>query len=161
MSTTTKISGASVWEQELYDHLVSHGAEEGATLDAYQQLVETTDSPAFAYLAGLILDDEHRHHQMLNDLAETIRASAELSSEPLPIPDLGMFRADRARILEQTEHFLQVEKQDQRELKRLEKELRDVRDTTAWQLVVRLMQHDNAKHQMILEFIRDRARKPL
>jgi hypothetical protein len=39
--------------------------------------------------------------------------------------------------------------------------LRDVRDTTAWQLVVRLMQHDNAKHQMILEFIRDRARKPL
>lgn len=160
-SNTTTIRGASTWEQELYDHLVAHGRDEGATLDGYQELVDSTDSPAFAYLAGLILDDEHRHHRMLHELAETIRASAEMSSAPLPIPDLAMFRADRERILEQTEHFLAVERDDQRELKRLEKELRDVRDTTVWQLVVKLMQHDNAKHQMILEFIRDRARKPL
>ena len=112
-------------------------------------------------LPQLDLDPAPSADLLRPDLAETIRASAELSSEPLPIPDLGMFRADRERILEQTEHFLEVEKEDQRELKRLEKELRDVRDTTAWQLVVRLMQHDNAKHQMILEFIRDRARHPL
>lgn len=161
MATSTRIIGASEWEQDLYDHLVAHGANEGHVLDGYQRLAETTDSPAFAYLAGLILDDERRHHQMLNDLAETIRRSAELSAEPLPIPDLGMFRADRERILEQTEQFLAVERDDQRELKRLEKELRDVRDTTAWQLVVKLMKHDNEKHRMILEFIRDRARHPI
>lgn len=160
MSSSTRISGASTWEQQVYDHLVSHCAEERSTLEEYKSLVDETDSPAFAFLAGLILEDEHRHHKLLNELAETIRASAQLTGEPLPIPDLGLFRADRDRILDQTEHFLALEQEDQRKLKRIEKQLSDVADTTAWQLVVRLMQHDNAKHQMILRFIRERARRP-
>ena len=45
------------------------------------------------------------------------------------------------------------------ELERLAKDLKDVRNTTVWQLVVRLMQDDNDKHRRILEFIRDRARE--
>lgn len=157
----TTIPGASAWTQELYDHLTSHVENERDVLVAYQELAENTDSPAFAYLARLILEDERRHHQLLADLAESIRASAELSSEPLPIPDLGMFRVDRERILEQTEWYLEVERDDQKQLARLRKELRDVRDTTLWELIVRLIQHDNEKHRMILEFIHDRAKKPL
>jgi len=154
----TSIAGASVWEQEIYDHLTAHGKEEGATLQSYQELADSTDSPAFAFLARIILDDERRHHQLLDDLAETIRVSAELSGEPTPIPDLAMFKADRARILAETERFLALEKEDNKKLDRLAKELKDVRDTTMWELVVRLMQHDNEKHRRILEFIRDRAR---
>ena len=157
----TTIPGASAWTQDLYDHLVSHVENERDVLVAYQELADNTDSPAFAYLARLILDEERRHHQLLADLAETIRRSAELSSEPLPIPDLGMFRVDRERILEQTEWYLDVERDDQKQLARLRKELRDVRDTTLWELIVRLIQHDNEKHRMILEFIHDRAKKPL
>jgi rubrerythrin len=154
----TSIAGASVWEQEMYDHLTAHGKEEGATLQSYQELADSTDSPAFAFLARIILDDERRHHQLLDDLAETIRVSAELSGEPTPVPDLAMFKADRARILDETERFLALEKEDNKKLDRLAKELKDVRDTTMWELVVRLMQHDNEKHRRILEFIRDRAR---
>lgn len=157
---STIIPGASAWTQELYDHLVSHVDNEREVLVAYEELAETTDSPAFSYLARLILDDERRHHAMLRDLAETIRGHAELSPEPSPIPDLGMFRADREKILAQTEWYLQVEKDDQKMLEKLHKELRDVRDTTIWDLVVRLIKHDNEKHRMILEFVRDRAKKP-
>jgi rubrerythrin len=154
----TSIAGASVWEQDMYDHLTAHGKEEGATLQSYRELADSTDSPAFAFLARIILDDERRHHQLLDDLAETIRVSAELSGEPTPVPDLAMFKADRARILAETERFLALEKEDNKKLDRLAKELKDVRDTTMWELVVRLMQHDNEKHRRILEFIRDRAR---
>ena len=154
-----RISGASVWEQQLYDHVTVHGKNEGEILQSYQELVESTDSPAFAYLAAIILDDERRHHQLLDDLAKTIRTKAELSGEPTPIPDLGLFKADRERILAETERFLAFEKEDNKELERLAKELKDVRDTTVWQLVVRLMQQDNEKHRRILEFIRDRARE--
>ena len=96
----TRIAGASVLEQELYDHVTAHGKNEGEVLQGYAELAETTDSPAFAYLARLILDDERRHHQVLDDLAETIRTTAELSGEPTPIPDLALLRADRERILE-------------------------------------------------------------
>ncbi len=155
----SSIQGASVWEQEVYDHLIHHVEGEMAILQAYDALANETTSPAFAYLARLILDDERRHHAMLHDLAETIRTSAQLSGEPTPIPDLGMFHADRERILAETERFLEVEEEDNRELERLAKQMRDVRNTTLWELLVRLIQHDNEKHRRILNFIRDRARQ--
>ncbi len=157
--STRSIPGASVWEQQVYDHIMSHVDNEIGVIQSYAALVESTDSPAFAYLAKLILEDERRHHQMLRDLAETIKTSAELSNEPTPIPDLAMFGADREQILAETERYLQLEKEDNRELQDLAKELKDVRNTTVWQLVIRLIQDDNEKHQRILEFIRDRARE--
>lgn len=150
------ISGASVWEQELYDHLSSHAEAELETLKAYEELASSTRSKAFRYLAGLILDDERRHHKMLNELAQSIRTSAELSGEPTPIPRLDLHH-DREQILAATERFLAVEEEDNRELKRLSKELKDVRDTTLWQLVLELIKADNEKHRRILSFIRDRG----
>jgi hypothetical protein len=156
--STISIPGASVWEQQLYGHLVEHVADEGEILQEYARLAEDTDSPAFAFLARLILEDEQRHHALLSDLAESVRASATLSTEPNPIPDLGMFRLDRDEILAQTERFLAAEEEDNRKLERIAKELHDVRDTSLWQLVIRVVQQDNEKHRYILKFIRDRAR---
>jgi rubrerythrin len=154
-----QLTGASVWEQEIYDHLVSHVEKERETLIAYAELAERTESPGFAYLAKLILDDERRHHRLLAELAESIRTTAELSNEPRPIPSLGITRDNRDEILEQTERFLALEQEDNRALKRLARNMHDVRDTTMWVLVLRLIQDDNAKHRRMLSFIRDRARE--
>lgn len=156
---STEIVGASVWEQAVYDHLVAHGRGEGAILAGYQELAESTSVPAFAYLARLILEDERRHHQLLSDLAESIRATAEGSLGPTPIPGLGDFQPDAERIIAQTERFIEMEEHDSRELEHLARDLRGVRETTAWELVVRLMQDDNNKHRRILAFIRDVARR--
>ena len=155
----TVINGASVWEQQLYDHVTKHGRNEGEILAEYEQLANDTESPAFAFLAQLILDDERRHHQLLDALATTIRTTAELTGEPVPIPHLGVVTADRERILASTERLLAFEEQDNRDLEVLAKELKDVRNTTLWELVVRLMQQDNEKHRRILRFIRDRAQE--
>ena len=159
MMPGSTIPGASVWEQQVYDHITGHVDDEMAVIRAYADLAEKTDSPAFAYLARLILEDERRHHALLNDLAETIKSSAQLGSEPTPIPDLGMWGADKEQILAETERYLELEKQDNHELDALAKELHDVRDTTIWELIIRLIQKDNEKHQRILKFIRDRARE--
>jgi hypothetical protein len=158
MASST-IVGASVWEQELYDHVVRHVENEGELLQEYQRLAEDPNaSPAFRYVAGLILADERRHHQHFRDLADSIRALAELRrDDEHPIPSLRGLRADRDRILAVTDRLLAAEKADAKELKRLAKELKDVRETTLWGLIVELMQHDTAKHIKILEFIRDRA----
>lgn len=155
---TTSLPGASAWEQQLYDHILEHVEGEREILRDYERLADGTDSPAFAYLARLILDDERRHHQLLRDLAETIRTTSNLSGAGSPIPDLGMFHADREQIVAQTERFLAAEEKDNRDLERLAKEMSDVRDTTMWQLLVRLIRRDNDKHRDILRFIRDRAR---
>lgn len=156
--STTRIVGASVGEQEIYDHLVTHVESERAIIEAYDRAARETASPAFAFLARLILDDERRHHGLLRELAETIRTSAELSGAPTPIPDLDLDAGDRDEILELTERFLEAEQNDQRELAKMEKLLKDMRDTTLWHFVLRLIEMDNAKHRAILEFIRTHAR---
>jgi rubrerythrin len=156
---SNSIIGASVMEQELYDHVTSHADRERETLQAYEQLASTTKSAAFAYLARLILADEHRHHQMLGDLATTIRTDSELSDNPGPIPRLDL-RKDRQAILAATERLLAIEEQDNKELKALAKEMKDLKDTTAWVLIIEIMQADNAKHLRILKFIRTHTRHP-
>jgi len=149
--------GASVFEQELYDHLSSHVDDEVEALRRYQSLADSAESKAFAFLAAMILEDERRHHRMLSDLAETVRVSAELRSDPIPIPFLDLHR-DREAILAATEELLAVEKADEKELKRLAKEIKDFKDTTLWELMLEVMRADNAKHRMILRFIRDHAK---
>jgi hypothetical protein len=156
--TDTRIPGASVWEQAVYDHLVGHTAREIEILRAYEQAAEETTSPAFTFLARLILDDERRHHQLLRDLADSIRTSAELTGAPTPIPDLQPVD-DREHLLELTDRFLDVERADERDLAELAKMLRDVRDTTLWGFVIRLIQLDNAKHREILEFVKAHTRR--
>jgi rubrerythrin len=155
---STRIVGASVWEQEIYDHVCGHVTSEGAILDEYLQLAEDpSGSPAFRYLAGLILADERRHHKMFNDLAESIRQMGELRLEDEPIPSLRGLRADRQRIMATTERMIKAEHEDAQQLKQLAKKLKDVRETTLWGLLLELMQDDTEKHIKILQFIRDRA----
>jgi hypothetical protein len=155
------IDGASVWEQEIYDYVSNHVATEGAILSEYQRLAEDpSGTPVFRYVAGLILADERRHHQIFNDLATSIRQAAELRLEDEPIPPLHGLATDRDRILGTTEQLLESERDDAKVLKELAGKLRDVRETTLWGLLIELMLDDTAKHIKILEFIRDRAKDP-
>ena len=157
---STRLIGASVWEQDVYDHISGHAANEGAILDEYQRLAEDeASSPAFRYLVRVILEDERRHHQLFNDLAEVLRQMSELRSDDEPIPSLRGLRADRDRVLEVTERMIEVEQNDAKDLKAISKELKEVRDTTLWGLLIELMQDDTAKHVKILNFIRDRAKE--
>ena len=158
MAQTAHIVGASVWEQELYDYVSSHGAREGAMLAEYQQIAEDeSTSPAFRYLAEMILEDERRHHALFDDLATTIRQTAEFRDDDLPIPSLAGLRRDRDRIADITERLLKSERDDSRALDGLRKKLKDVRDTTLWDLLIEIMQHDTDKHIKILRFVHDHA----
>src|SRR5690349_18090375 len=111
-----RIIGASVWEQQLYDYACDHVATEGAILDEYQRLADDQScSPAFRYLAELILADERRHHQLFIDLADSIRQMAEMHLEDEPIPWLHGLRSDCERIRTATERLLEAERADAKE----------------------------------------------
>ena len=156
-----RIAGASVWEQELYDYVASHIGQEQAIVEEYRALAESGSSVAFRYLAGLILDDEVRHHRLMRDLAESIKASAELTGASEPIPDLRDIGSEGEQALALTERFVQIERDDLEYLQRLAKTLKPVRDTTLWSLVVELMEDDTRKHIRILRFIEERLRNPI
>jgi ferritin len=150
--------GASVWEDELYEHLTSHVDNERGLLEAYQSASAESGSAAFQYLAALIMEDEIRHHRRFQELASALRTDAEFRHEEPAIPRLDRWGAHPEKVVELTERLLQQERSDSRELKRLEKELRDLKDTTLWQLLVKLMEADTDKHIEILNFVKDHAR---
>src|SRR3546814_5459258 len=81
---------------------------------------------------------------MLEDLAETVKVSAELSMEPSPIPYLDLHK-DREAVLAATQALLAVEKADEKELKRLVAQLKDFKDTTLWELMLGIMRADRSE----------------
>jgi hypothetical protein len=145
--------GASVWEREMFDHLTTHGRREGAMLEEYARAASATGSKALAYVVGLLIDDERRHHQHFAELAASLKSEAELAPEGPAIPRLDFHRVERDDVLEVTRRLLAEERADLAALKLLRRQLRDVEDTTLWALLVDMMQRDTEKHVAILEFV--------
>jgi hypothetical protein len=156
---TTKLVGASVWEENLYEHLTSHEQNERDLLTEYQKAADESGSPAFTYLVGLIVEDEIRHHRVFRDLASALKTEAELRPEEPAVPRLGQLGPNRQRVIELTEQLRDREEADAKQLRHLARELRDVKDTTLWELLVKLMEMDTAKHVEILDFVHSHARK--
>jgi len=145
---------ASTWERGLYAHLIDHVQNERELLEEYVTAAEATDSKALAYLVNLLIDDERRHHILFSELAAALKSDSELRAEDPAIPRMDLRSADRSSIRELTDRLIKREHEDLRELKKLEKELRNVKDTTLWALLVDLMQRDTDKHIAILRFAR-------
>ena len=159
MKRSSEIVGTREWERDIYEHVAHHGRIEGEILEEYQELLADDDvSPAFRYLAEMLLQDEIRHHQIFDDLAETMRQARDDIPGPTPIPSLHGFHADRVRIQRVTDRLLQAERDDLAELEDLAKRLKEFDKVTLWGLLIELMLDDTKKHIKILKFIRDRSK---
>ena len=157
----TRLMGASLWEEELYEHLASHEESERGLLAQYQQASERSRSDAFRYLTGLIVEDEIRHHRLFGQLASALRSDAELRSDQPAVPRLDHWGPDTAQVVELTESLLENEYADARELRRLAAHLEDLEGVSLWPLLVKLMEMDTAKHIEILAFVKRHARRML
>jgi hypothetical protein len=138
-------------DTKILELLRTHDARESAVLAAYQRLVDESTDEGIRYLGQLILDDEARHHQILEQMAarvDTWRKSGGDAGTPSLTP-----RVDRA-LLDETRSLVALERADAKELRQLQKELRYAPATSLLPLLVKLMLHDNAKHIEILQFIR-------
>ena len=150
---STQLVGASEWEKQIYAHLVEHVDTEQDIIRRYRDVADRSGSPAFQYLARLIIEDEQRHHSLMLELAQSLKSYAEHVGGPEPVP-LPSRPSDTAELLGITKELLEVEKADRRELGRLAKEFKDVGTTTLWRLMITLMERDTDKHIEMLEFAR-------
>jgi hypothetical protein len=158
MSMTDDSSGGpSAWERQLYAHLKEHIETERTMLEKYAEVAEGTDSKAFRYLVKLLIDDEKYHYRLFGELAGSVETAALWKSEDPDIPYMDFYEVDRAAVLEGAKELLENEERDIGELKRLHRELRGVKDTSLWELLVELMQRDTEKHIAIIEFVRKHA----
>jgi hypothetical protein len=128
-------------------------------LERYSAVAEQSQSKAFSYLVNLLIEDEIRHHRLFTELAKSLKTEAEWRQEDPVVPHMDFVQADRAAVLDATKELMANEEQDARELKRLQRELRDVKDSSLWSLLVELMQRDTQKHIAILRFVSKHAQR--
>ena len=136
----------------LLDKLRAHDANEDALLNAYRSLANADPDDGIRYLAGLIAEDEERHHRLLAEMAERVETWRRAEGDESGTPHLSP-RIDRA-LLETTRQLIKSEREDAKELRRLRRELHNAGGASLLPLMVELMLRDTAKHIEILRFIR-------
>jgi rubrerythrin len=149
-------TGASVTIRALVELLARHGSEEGRILAEYERVSTSVPDPAARYLIRLIMDDEHRHHRMLVELA-TAMAWGTLDAAGSSVPSLGWQPDEELALATRT--LREYEEADRRELQELRRQLRPFEETTLWALVVQMMILDTEKHATILKFLERHARR--
>jgi rubrerythrin len=139
--------------------LTNHIALERGLLEEYGEIAERTQSKAFRYLVDLLIEDEIRHHKIFSQLTESLETTALMKAKEPAVPYIDFAQADQEGVLEATTRLLDHEKEDARELKRLQRAIRDTKDGSLNALLVELMQRDTQKHIAILRFVRKHARR--
>jgi rubrerythrin len=153
----TELAG-SPWDEQLLAHFAAHVDGELDLLEAYLKFRDR--GPEYVrYLVDLILNDESRHHQLFSELLNHVRSDIDFRDYEPKVPYLSRDGSDPKALMEATDRFLRFERDDARSLRQLRKELRPVRDTTLFSLLVELMELDTKKHIAILEFIRRSAQR--
>lgn len=134
-----------------------HGATEGKILASYKEISERSSvGEAVQYLIKIILADEHRHHQVFDEMANAIRSFVwEVPVEPR-LPSIET-RSD-PELLAETKRLLAFEKQDAKELRSLRRRLKGSQTSSLDPLMVDIMLNDTAKHIAILEYIKAHLR---
>ena len=139
-------------DARILETLRTHDARERAILESYQHLIDESSDEGIRYLGRLIIEDEERHHELIAEMANRIDSWLRGMSVEPATPPLEP-RVD-PELLEATRRLIALERQDARELRLLQRELRSAPATSLFPLLVKLMLHDTARHIEILRFIR-------
>jgi rubrerythrin len=148
---------ASEWAQQIFNRVQGHIQSEIAVQTSYRELMDSSTSASTKMLIGMILEDEARHHETLDQIARAIRSQVEMEQIEGAVPPLGPL-VHEPGLASATKRFQAIEKQDVNELRKLKHDMRDVAETTLWPLLLELMLLDSRKHLRILKFISERAK---
>ena len=155
---TQERSPVAAVARDLVAFLTAHEERERETLASYRTLAETLPTPDLRYMARLILSDEERHHQIFEDLGQTVFAFDNLEARGMPIPPISTI-ADvsvRERTLERLDQCVEQEEQERADLYRLDSVLLPSRSRTLWSELVKIMREDTERHLHLLRFMRER-----
>jgi hypothetical protein len=139
-------------DEQLLTFVTTHVASETEMLAAYQAAVADTPDEYVRYLLQLIISDEQRHHQLLGEMANYLRAGID-GSDPRPrIPWLARPKQPSS-LRDATRRLMRAERRDRRELRRYRRRLRPLRNTTLLGVLVDTMLLDTKKHLLLLQAI--------
>jgi hypothetical protein len=145
--------------ERLQDTFTAHVGAETATVTAYRQLADTAQDPVLALLMQMVVDDEARHHGLLDRMAARLKASLEWTKVARALPtgaeDTG---APTPGLVAGLETYAQQDEEGARHLRRLAAEHADLYDGL-FGLILETMALYSDKHARILRYLEQRALK--
>lgn len=145
---------ASHSAQQVVQALDDHVRGETELLDGYRTFLADELQPAgVRYLVKFVLEDEERHHTVLEELANAIVWGGFKSGPDNVVPDLPTRYSCDEPLRTQTRALLNHELRDRAQLRRLRKGLRAYGDVALWELLIDLIGMDTEKHIRIFRFI--------
>jgi hypothetical protein len=154
MTTTRMPHDLSEFDRELIGHLETHVESERGVIELYDTL-SSDEHPYVAFVAKMIREDEARHHRLFVDWIESIKALAELRQTPDGIPHIDHHRVDPETVV-MVDRLLAFERQDLAAARSLRHEIRDVKTSTLWGLLLDIVIADTKKHIKLLRFLSER-----
>jgi hypothetical protein len=152
-------AGAPAPLERLRDTVQAHINAETGLLTTYKQLAATTRDPVMALLLNVVLDDEERHHTLLERMAARLHASLNwlpapdalpTGSEPAPAPSDDQIATLRAL----AEH----EEEGARQMRRIAAQEGDLYGGL-FTVLLEAMAMDSEKHAHLLRFLQRRAQQ--
>lgn len=140
----------------LLEAIEMHAANEADSLVAYRGLAETTPDPVIALLMRLVLEDEQRHHGLMQRLAASLHDGLYWTHSANALPDsTGPAPAASAEWKEWKRavgRFVLEEREGAHDLQQLARQSARINEGLD-SLLLEIMAMDSLKHERILRFI--------
>ncbi len=145
-------------DEAILTQLLRHSAAEVDVLDAYRHEAEQNPNEFVRFLSELILEDEERHHRLIEAMIRHLRPSAD-AGEAAAVPWLVAARRPR-ELLDTVRRLDRFERTDLRALRRLRRALGPLRVDSLLGALVDMLIADTKKHRRILRTLRRAAHNP-
>lgn len=155
--TAPVISDETSEVERLMKEFESHETHEAVFVRRYREMFETMHNPLVKFLVELILADEEKHHTVLQAMTSTLKGSLTWTRLENAIDGLYNLGQQKDEILKVTEDFIQAEKKETVEYRKLMRASRRYY-RGLFTLFLAAMIHDSEKHIEILEFLRQKLK---
>ena len=130
-------------------------------MSQYDRIAEESGDPVIALVMRLVLQDEERHHGLLERIANSLRDALEWRHSPDALPTGRPYSGERAASLANvTRALIEEERQGAKALRKLAHQEREVADGLH-SLLLEMMAFDSDKHAHLLQFVEHRLRNAI
>jgi rubrerythrin len=138
--------------EKMLDSFEAHVSSERATIQEYQEIASRTKNETIRFLVNLILEEEAKHHRLLQAMTQTLRESLTWQSRPDALHFSGELGIDKEEIRRATERFLAEERDGIRRCKVMKKESKKLY-YGLFEVLFDVMIRDGQKHEQLLKYI--------
>ena len=142
--------------ERLIRALEAHASAEAHDLVVCQELADRSSDPVLKMLMGLLVDDEQRHHSLLQSMVRRLQEEVEFVSSPTALPASDEAATVQPEVAPHLRALIRDEHEGARHLRHLARQEPHMYHGL-YPVLLETIARDSEKHAMILRYLLLRA----